>query len=159
MIFNRILLYRFRFRALSLGTVGKSNEFVFPDRNMLTFLKGSRSAGQILQQRCLQKQGLRPPLFGGYNTCFRAPLHLYELCIFRCCWCQRKEFGGNKELGLQNLNPNVDGIFVIAMLLHELPRFAIFVFWENLEKSKRYFDVYGRFSKLIASSVSAVACA
>ena len=38
------------------------------------------------------------------------------------------------------------------------PRFAIFEFLKSLEKSKRYFDVFWRFSKLISISVSAVRC-
>ena len=38
------------------------------------------------------------------------------------------------------------------------PRFAILNFWKFRKISKRYFDVFGRFSKLIALCVSAVAC-
>jgi hypothetical protein len=39
------------------------------------------------------------------------------------------------------------------------PQNAIFEILEILKKIKRYFDVFGRFSKLIPFSVSAVACA
>ena len=40
MISNWVLLDIFGFRAFSLGTSGKINEFVFPDRFSLSFIQG-----------------------------------------------------------------------------------------------------------------------
>ena len=39
------------------------------------------------------------------------------------------------------------------------PDLPFWVFWKFLKTPKMYFDVFGRFSKLISISISAVGCA
>ena len=63
----------------------------------------------------------------------------------------------------QDYTKNIQNIYKISTNIQNIqnshPDLQFLTFWNFWKTSKMYFDVFGRFNKLIAFFVSAVACA